>query len=53
MTNLTSRRQQVTRKSGLDPNAYTLLAEGEEYEPYVSADETPAEFTIKSIGLGV
>jgi len=43
----------VTKKSGLDPNAYTRLAEGEEYKPYVSAAESPAEFTIKSIGLGI
>ena len=43
----------MTKKTGLDANAYTPLAEGEEYKPYVSATESPAEFTIKSIGLGI
>ena len=37
----------MTDKKGLDPNAYTVLAEGEEYKPYVAASESPAEFTIK------
>ena len=40
-------------KQGLDPKAYTLLDTGERYQPYVSASESPAEFTLKSIGLGV
>lgn len=43
----------MTEKTGLDPKAYALLAEGEEYKPFVSPAESPAEFTIKSIGLGI
>ena len=43
----------MTEKTGLDPKAYAILAEGEEYKPFVSATESPAEFTIKSIGLGI
>ena len=43
----------MTEKTGLDPTAYAILAEGEEYKPFVSATESPAEFTIKSIGLGI
>ena len=40
-------------KKGLNSNAYVPLAEGEEYEPYVSPDESPAEFTFKSVALGI
>ena len=40
-------------KQGLDSRAYTILAEGEKYPPYVAPDEHPAEFTLKSIGLGI
>ncbi|MFC1702017.1 OPT family oligopeptide transporter [Pseudomonadota bacterium] len=43
----------VSDKKGLDPKAYTILEEGEQYQPYVSAEESPAEFTLKSIVLGV
>ena len=43
----------VSDKKGLDPKAYTILKEGEQYQPYVSAEESPAEFTLKSIVLGV
>jgi len=43
----------VTQKKGLDSNAYKQLAEGEEYHPYVSSSESPTEFTLKSIGLGI
>ena len=43
----------VSDKKGLDPKAYTILEEGEQYPPYVSAEESPAEFTLKSIVLGV
>ena len=38
---------------GLDPKAYTELAEGESYPPYVGADQSPVEFSIKSIGFGI
>ena len=43
----------MSEKKGLDSKAYTVLAEGEEYPPYVSASESPAEFTLKSVGLGI
>jgi putative OPT family oligopeptide transporter len=43
----------LSEKKGLDSKAYTVLAEGEEYPPYVSASESPAEFTLKSVGLGI
>ncbi len=41
------------QKKGLNPKAYTPLGEGESYTPYISAQETIAEFTFKSVGLGV
>jgi putative OPT family oligopeptide transporter len=39
--------------SGLSDKAYRELGEGEAYEPYVAAVESPAEFTLRAIGLGV
>ncbi len=38
---------------GLSDAAHRPLKEGERYEPYVSASESPPEFTIKAIGLGI
>lgn len=43
----------LTNKKGLDPKAYRELKAGEEYPPYVPAQETIAEFTFKSLGLGI
>ena len=37
----------------LPSNAYTKLAPGEEYQPVVPADDTRAEVTAWSIGLGI
>ena len=43
----------MTDKTGLDTRAYRTLHDGETYEPYVPATESPAEFTLKAVGLGV
>ncbi len=40
-------------KKGLSHQAYLPLEPGQEYEPYVSADESPAEFTAKAIVAGI
>ncbi len=41
------------RKDGLSQKAYVPLEEGDSYDPFVSASESPAEFTIKAVGLGI
>ncbi|MBT8108192.1 MAG: oligopeptide transporter, OPT family [Gammaproteobacteria bacterium] len=41
------------RKDGLSPKAYVPIAEGDTYDPFVPATETPAEFTLKAVGLGI
>jgi len=38
---------------GLDQSAYRPLEQGEQYSPYVKAEETVAEFTFKALALGV
>ena len=38
---------------GLSEKAYLPLDEGETYQPYVPASVSPAEFSIRSIGLGI
>lgn len=38
---------------GLSDSAHRPLHPGEEYQPYVPATESPAEFTIKSIFFGI
>lgn len=38
---------------GLSAKAYRPLGEGESYEPYVAASETPTEFTLKAILAGI
>ena len=46
--------QATTKKAkGLSPKAHEALAEGEVYEPYVPASESPPEFTVKAIVFGV
>jgi len=40
-------------EGGLSHQAYRSLAPGEVYVPYVSAAESPAEFTIKAITVGI
>ena len=39
--------------SGLSDAAYVELKEGETYQPYIAASESPAEFTLRAVGLGV
>jgi len=41
------------RKNGLSQKAYVPIAEGDTYDPFVAADESPAEFTFKAVGLGI
>ena len=41
------------RKEGLSQKAYVPLEEGDSYDPFVSPDETIAEFTLKAVGLGI
>jgi putative OPT family oligopeptide transporter len=41
------------RNDGLSEKAYVPIAEGDSYDPFVPADESPAEFTIKGVGLGI
>ncbi|MDJ0751328.1 MAG: oligopeptide transporter, OPT family [Woeseiaceae bacterium] len=41
------------RKDGLSQKAYVPIAEGDAYDPFVPASESPAEFTIKAVGLGI
>jgi putative OPT family oligopeptide transporter len=41
------------RKDGLSQKAYVPIADGDTYDPFVDATESPAEFTIKAVGLGV
>jgi len=41
------------RKEGLSQKAYVPIAEGDTYDPFVEASESPAEFTLKSVGLGI
>ena len=41
------------RKDGLSQKAYAPLAKGDTYDPFVPAEETPGEFTLKAVGLGI
>jgi putative OPT family oligopeptide transporter len=41
------------RKDGLSQKAYVPIPEGDSYDPFVPASESPAEFTIKAVGLGI
>ena len=41
------------RKDGLSQKAYVPLEEGDSYDPFVPATESLAEFTLKSVGLGI
>ncbi len=38
---------------GLSRQAFEPLAEGEIYEPYIAADESPLEFTFKAVVAGI
>ncbi len=41
------------RKDGLSQKAYVPIEEGDSYDPFVPATESPAEFTLKAVGLGI
>jgi putative OPT family oligopeptide transporter len=41
------------RKDGLSQKAYVPIEEGDSYDPFVPATESPAEFTIKAVALGI
>ncbi|MBT8082552.1 MAG: oligopeptide transporter, OPT family [Gammaproteobacteria bacterium] len=41
------------KTNGLSQKAYVPIAEGDSYDPFVAADESPAEFTLKAVGLGI
>lgn len=43
----------MSEKTGLSAQAYQPLKEGESYEPFVPAVESPLEFSIKSIVAGI
>ncbi|MCH7677183.1 oligopeptide transporter, OPT family [candidate division KSB1 bacterium] len=40
-------------KDGLSKKAYEPIPEGEEFEPFVPASESPLEFTLKSVVAGI
>jgi len=44
---------EVEKKQGLSHQAYKPLEEGQEYEPYVAAAESPDEFTVKAVVAGI
>ncbi len=41
------------RKDGLSQKAYVPIADGDTYDPFVPANESPEEFTIKAVVLGI
>jgi putative OPT family oligopeptide transporter len=41
------------RKDGLSQKAYVPIADGDAYDPFVPANESPAEFTFKAVVLGI
>lgn len=43
----------MTNKQGLSAQAYEPLPPGQEYDPYVSPQESPTEFTAKALGAGI
>ncbi len=43
----------MKRKEGLSKQAYEPVPEGQSYEPYTPASESPLEFTIKAVVPGV
>ena len=43
----------TSSKHGLSPLAYSILAEGQTYPPYVGPQESVTEFTIKSVFFGI
>lgn len=43
----------MSEKTGLSANAYRPIPEGETYEPFVPASESPVEFTLKTVLFGI
>ncbi len=43
----------MSQKLGLSQKAYDPVPDGESYEPYIAASESPLEFTVKSIVAGI
>ena len=43
----------MARKEGLSQQAYEPIPKGEQYLPYIPADESPLEFTLKSAIAGI
>lgn len=43
----------MAKKEGLSRQAYEELPPGQQYKPYVGAQEAPAEFTLKAIVFGI
>ncbi len=43
----------MSEKTGLSSKAYEPLKPGEQYDPFVPANESPLEFTLKSVFSGV
>ena len=43
----------TSSKHGLSPLAYSVLAEGQTYPPYVGPQQSVTEFTIKSVFFGI
>jgi len=43
----------TNERQGLSPLAYDEIPEGQEYPPYVAADQNVSEFTIKALVAGV
>ncbi|WP_246128514.1 OPT family oligopeptide transporter [Pleionea sediminis] len=43
----------MSQSKGLDSKAYRAMEPGEQYAPYISSQESIAEFTFKSVGLGI
>lgn len=43
----------MPEQQGLDRSAHRPLAEGEQYQPFVSAQESLLEMSLKAIGLGI
>ena len=43
----------MSERPGLDPLAYEPPPPGERYRPYIHAGESPAEFTLKAVLLGI
>src|SRR5690606_6001189 len=48
-----SGRQDMAARRGLPDSAHRALKAGETYQPYVSAAQAPAEFTLKALFLGI